>query len=334
MKKIYLVSFNGIGKTGGVERVCYYLYKILSEKYEVYVIKAPNLPSKLRILMSPFIISCRILFIKNKFVISNSWQLFPYKSDISIHHGTTAGIMKYLGKNTIGSKLISFMEKLSAKNAKNVFAVSGNCSFELQKLYKIEKRKITVLPNFVDDELFSPEASIKINENIYVIFVGTLCERKGLSLLKQFSDYLESQDKIKLRIACNNADNTDLFLKNKNTEILVGLEISEMMDFYKKGDILYFPTKYEGFSMSTLEALSSGCPVIGSNFAITEELQKYKFCKVITDFSPKFVCSEIQKLVETYKFNKNEIHEEISKSFGKAQYRTRLLTYVEEKMGE
>lgn len=335
MKKIFLVSFNGVGKTGGVERVCLYLKQILSLEYNVQVITLPYIRTpKFRILFGPFVLLIKLFFLSNKFVISNSWQLFPYKSDISIHHGTTAGIMNYLENKSIGLKCIALMEKLSARNAKNVLAVSENCAYELTRFYKISQKKITILQNFVDDSIFYPIINEKRDNHINVLFVGALCERKGLFELKTFSDFIERQNNIKLYIACNNSENTELFKNNKNTEISIGLELEQMVDFYRNGDILYFPTKYEGFSMSTLEALSSGCPVIGSNFAITKELEKYEFCKLINNFEPEFVYNEIKQLYKIYKNKRNEIHDEIIREYGKEKYKKRILSYVKEKIGD
>ena len=54
--------------------------------------------------------------------------------------------------------------------------------------------------------------------------------------------------------------------------------IAEMPDFYRSGSLLIFPTLYEGFSMAALEAVSSGLCLIGTNFAVSPELQTFDFC--------------------------------------------------------
>ena len=84
---------------------------------------------------------------------------------------------------TFGTRLIAFMEKLSAKLAKNILSVSINCSNELLSYYKIKKEKIFLLNNFVDDSVFTVKKS-RASSVTKIIFVGALVERKGLSDLE------------------------------------------------------------------------------------------------------------------------------------------------------
>ncbi|WP_139018742.1 glycosyltransferase family 4 protein, partial [Elizabethkingia anophelis] len=83
---------------------------------------------------------------------------------------------------------------------------------------------------------------------------------------------IENNDKYKLSIACNNSNNIELFNGLNNTSIHVGLTTDKMNEFYNSGDIMYFPSKYEGFEMVTLEALSAGIPVIGNDVGAISEL--------------------------------------------------------------
>lgn len=327
---IYIISLNGTANAGGVERVSYYFNEILKEKYQTKIVTAPlKNTGKLGFVLNPVLISLRLFFTPNKFVLCNSWNAFLYGADISVHHGTTYGINTHLPETvTFGTKLLAKMEQISAKKAKNVLSVSMNCSRELVQNYKINPDKIFLLNNFVDDELFIPKKTKKTAAT-KIIFVGSLGERKGLSNLVKLSDYLETVKGYKLLIATNTKSNTQIFENHKNTQVFTGLNINEMTEFYTKGDVLYFPTKYEGFSMSTLEALSCGIPVVGSDFAVTDELIGYKFCKRIDDFEPANVLKEADKLKNKYQNKKEEIHNSIKKRFGKDVYKKQFLEYVE-----
>lgn len=329
MKDIYIVSFYGIGNKGGVERVNYYLFEILSKKFNVKLIEAPlKNQSKISILLNPILVWMKLVFKKNKFIISNSWQLYPYKSDISIHHGTTAGIVKYLNeKKSIGKFLIAKFEKKSAKNAKNILAVSQNCKNELMDLYQIDNSKITVINNFVDDSIFYPV--IKENDGILnVLFVGSLTKRKGSDFLKEFALYIQNKNDVKLFIATNSSVGVTPFENLSNTKIYIGLNINEIAELYRRTDVLYFPTRYEGFSMSTLEALSSGLPVLGSNFAVTDELISYDFCKKIDNFTPEYVYNQLKILKSEFENKKYDIHETIKMRFGTNEYQKKIIDYI------
>ena len=281
-------------------------------------------------------------------MIGNSWHCFLYPADISIHHGTSAGIMKNTGESGLALKLTAWMEKVSARRAKLVLAVSENCKKELIELYGIQESKIEVLNNFVQDEVFTPaENKPEIQENIKkvinVCFSGALCYKKGIDKLQEFSDYLEKYENpeyiIKLNIATNYEKNAAPFMNRKNTTVRTGLTSSQMPDFYRQNDIMYFPTRYEGFSMAALEALSCGLCLVGSRFAVGPELEEMDFCKqidldtpveklvqTITSLYEKFYCNEKLKKA------KSQIHETIKETFGTEQYKDKLFKLIDVKI--
>lgn len=342
-KKIYIVSQLGVSNAGGVEKVSYYLNELLKEKYDVEIIKRGKLSfGKLNNLIQPVLISLKLCFKKNKFVIGNSWHCFLYPADISIHHGTSAGIMKYTGEGGFALKLTAWMEKISARRAKNVLAVSENCKKELVELYKITPEKIIVINNFVQDEVFYPKKDSLEQKNaapreINVCFSGALCYKKGIDKLLAFSDFIENelvpenQPVIKLNIATNYEKNAEPFKGRKNTTVQIGLTAAQMPDFYRQNDILFFPTRYEGFSMAALEALSCGLPLVGSRFAVSPELGNLKFCKLIKEDNNEKIIEYIKNLyVEFVNPQEREtIHELIKENFGKEQYQKQLFSFIE-----
>jgi glycosyltransferase involved in cell wall biosynthesis len=329
--KIIIVSINGIGIAGGVERVCFYLNEILSKEYTVKILTGKHLPfGKLNTIIQPTLISVRLLFMKNKIVISNSWQSFLYPVDFSIHHGTTFGYMSKVPElKKLSSVIIGCMEKISCRTAKNIVVVSKNAANELIKYYKADIKKLIIFNNFVNEKYFYPD-EISANNDIKILFSGRLEEGKGLGVLKLLSNYLENIEGYNLTIACNDSRNTKLFQNNRKTKVIIGLQIEQMCSFYNNGDILFFPSKYEGFSMATLEALSCGLPVIGTEYAIPEELRHNDFVKVF-DFA-KLDLEELLKqakgLICKFSVKKKEIHEKIKQDFGYAQYEKRLLSII------
>lgn len=334
----------GVSNAGGVEKVSYYLEEILKEKYKVEILQKGKVSfGKLNNLIHPVLLSLRLCFKKNAFVIGNSWHCFLYPADISVHHGTSAGIMKCTGEGGMSLKLTAWMEKVSAKRAKHVLAVSENCKKELVELYGIAEEKIEVLNNFVQDEVFTPKANFAdtLEEGkkvINVCFSGALCYKKGIDKLQTFSDYIEKWDNpeyvIKLNIATNYEKNAGAFLGNKNTRVRTGLTSAQMPDFYRKNDIMYFPTRYEGFSMAALEALSCGLPLIGSRFAVGPEFEDFEFCKLIRDdASMQDICCAIIDLYKGLGENTSpsQIHEAVRETFGTEQYKDKLFKLIDAK---
>jgi glycosyltransferase involved in cell wall biosynthesis len=337
--EITLVSLYGDTDTGGVERVVFYLKNILAEKFSVVLIKKNGKPRKLDKLFFPFLFSLLLFFKKKSFTISNSWQSFLYPADLSIHHGTTAGFMLASGTHMPGSRILAWMEKISARRAKRVIAVSSGCLKELEELYHIPPEKCVVLNNFVDERLFFPLPDQRPpggqipGENaeppIRILFSGRLEERKGLSKLLRLAQTIEGSKEFRLRIASNSALNAELFSPFKNTVLSSGLDIGGMRSFYNSGDILYFPSMYEGFSMAALEALACGIPVIGSRYAVPEELRGYGFARVFEDDPlPSTLLGAVRELYHHFRDRREEIHSRIAKDFGYTQYKEKLLSLV------
>jgi glycosyltransferase involved in cell wall biosynthesis len=328
MNKITLVSLNGDDNSGGVERVVYYLKKILSEKFSVSILQRKIKLGPFDKLIYPLLFSLRLLFEKKTFVISNSWQSFLFPADLSIHHGTTAGYMRHADVRSRKSALLAWMEKMSACKAKTVIAVSTNCKQELETLYGISPEKIIVLNNFVDEHLFYPMETQR-TDRIIILFSGRLEERKGLSALLELAKAIESSDQYQLKIAVNSGDNCRLFENFKKTVISTHLDINAMREFYNSGDVFYFPTKYEGFSMATMEALACGIPVIGSGFAIPQELRHFEFVCVEESADVKAVLVRINNMHHTFINSRMEIHRRTIKDFGYEQYSQKLLRITE-----
>lgn len=327
--KIAIVSLFGVSSEGGIERVAYYLKDILSEKYETEIFSMEKSFGKLNILIYPIVLSLKLMMTKNCIVISHAWHSWLYPAEYVFSHGTTKGTFKYLSEDkSFGGKLIMFMEKVSVKRSKKVIAVSNNCKKELIALYHIPKEKIIVLNNFVDERVFHPLNDVGKHDKLIIIFVGRLIERKGLSSLVKLAKYIENICDVELRIACNDDTNKNRFSEFKHTQVEVGLSINEMNLFYSKGDVLYFPTLYEGFPMCSLEALSSGLPIIGTGFAIPEEIRKYSFTEIIDINDMNMVVEKARNLKGKYAHRRLEIHDIIMRDFGRTQYMEKMLGLV------
>jgi glycosyltransferase involved in cell wall biosynthesis len=331
MKNITIVSLNGDDNSGGVERVVYYLKRILSEHYSVSVIQRRGKTGKLDKIIYPVYFSLKLFFSRKKgLVISNSWQSFLFPADFSIHHGTTAGYIKNAGSASKGSYFVAWMEKISAKTAKKIITVGLAGKKELEEFYAADPRKILILNNFVDEHLFYPVAHLP-HDNIRILFSGRLEERKGFSKILSLANVLQNTAGFELFLAVNSDINCDKFSGMKNIRLFKNLNIPKMREFYSEGDILYFPSRYEGFSMATLEALSTGLPVIGSSFAVPEELRKYNFVQVFEGGDEAVLLENIRTLCKTAKDKKEYIHNTIAKDFGYDQYQKKLLAILEDR---
>ncbi len=293
-RKAYLVSMNGMGNVGGMERVVFYLNEVLREQgWQVIILDKDRINAywltKLlqkvfgRVYGSlyPILASLYLKQYKKRIdiVIGNGYLTPFITTDVCFCHGTLAGYTEHVRANDKigwGWRLICYLEKCSMRRAKKIISVSHNAAKELQKYYQVKINKITVLNNCVDGSRFFPIERQYNCGKVNVIFCGRLEAGKGLRKLQQLASLIEGTE-IHLHIACNNPENSDNFDNLANTHINVGLNIDQLNDFYNQGDIMYFPSMYEGFEMVTPEALSAGVLVLGNPVGAIGELAETGF---------------------------------------------------------
>jgi glycosyltransferase involved in cell wall biosynthesis len=166
---------------------------------------------------------------------------------------------------------------------KRVIAVSEGTARELQEFYRVPREQIVVVPNGVDGTVFRPaedatsrralreRLSLPADEFV-ALFVGGDWERKGV------------RDAI--AAVAGLADTRLVILGTGNVaamrEYAAGLGAERQVifpgpsrtpqDWYAASDAFVFPSRYEAFSLVTLEAAASGLPIIAHAINGTEEL--------------------------------------------------------------
>jgi UDP-glucose:(heptosyl)LPS alpha-1,3-glucosyltransferase len=173
-------------------------------------------------------------------------------------------------------------ENLVLKKAKLIISVSKGLKKELIKYYNIPKEKIRVIPNGVDLNKFKPNIKKrkKIREKLNIaqnakvlIYTGGDFKRKGVK------EIILALKKIRgnVKFIITGKGDIDYFkeLAKKNNVIDIVIFtgfVPKIEDYYCAADIFVFPSVYEAFSLSTLEASASGLPLIVTKINGTEEL--------------------------------------------------------------
>ncbi len=162
--------------------------------------------------------------------------------------------------------------------ADHVITVSDFLKKELMKLGF--KGKVSVVRGGVDRKLFHDNISreeaakiIGLNANRrYILFVGALKERKGVfTLIKAFHRLTSSMEKVSLIMAGSGEELGEVrrLLKKLNLTshvLLTGsVHYFKLPFLFRASDVFVFPSYYEGFGLTALEAMSCGVPVICSN---------------------------------------------------------------------
>jgi len=240
----------------------------------------------------------------------------------------------YLKNGKLSDKI-----SLPLQNADRIISVSNFSAGQI-KLYGINAP--VVIPNIVNENVFSPLSSEINKEKIKFLTVATLIETKGIEELME-GVLLSAGKSLRCEFKIAGAGHMDQYIQEfilKNdlkdkVKLIREPSRAEIVELFRRCDVFILPSHYESFGIVYIEAMACGKPVIAtdcggpSDFVnkenglllevgnvdqiseaisfMAENINMYN-PKVIREFfmnnfSRKVVCS---KIVSVYKEIKNE----------------------------
>ena len=192
-------------------------------------------------------------------------------------------------------------------NAKHNIVVALDIKEKLLEL-GIPERKISYLPSGVDTELFHPsEHKMDVTS---ILYVGTLVKRKGVEYL--IKSFVELAAGITLDIMGDGPDrrrleNLTKTLKLENRIKFLGPQRQETVaKTLRERKIYVLPSLSEGFPITLLEALSSGCAVITTSVSGIPHIIKQKENGILIDpENPHQIKASIELLIEDTSLRKH-----------------------------
>ncbi len=182
----------------------------------------------------------------------------------------------------------SFLMQCIIKKVNHIFVDSKNSYNDLIQNFKKADKKTSILtfgidPSFNSQETSQPQFSIQKKlslEGPFILYVGRQDPYKNLiHLVKVFKELSKDFDNLSLVIAGSRDERypelwqTISALKLDSKVILTGfLSQNDLVHLYKKASVLALPSRYEGFGLPLLEAMSCGVPVVASNAASIPEI--------------------------------------------------------------
>jgi len=122
----------------------------------------------------------------------------------------------------------------------------------------------------IDNDKFHPFSEKPAHEKFTIIFVGSVELRKGVHyLLKSFNELQLKNCELKLvgNIHHDFKPYCDLYKSNNQIKWLGGQSKDKTAEEMRKADIMVMPSLLEGLSLTILECMASGTPVISSENA-------------------------------------------------------------------
>ena len=208
---------------------------------------------------------------------------------------TVFNLLPAVNKDLVDDKYLNKFNTLfkpSIQQCDKIITLSESLKIELEELFQIDENKIEVIyPGC--SKMFSPkpkdecEKILKENFNIhypYMLYAGSIHKRKDLeSTLSIFKEVIKEIKDLKFLIAGNiSGKRKPYYLKLK--ELIKTFNLEDTVFFLGDVDYTLMPylysnaactinlSKYEGFPLSTIEAIASGSPVVCNNIPVFKEV--------------------------------------------------------------
>lgn len=181
------------------------------------------------------------------------------------------------------------MLRLNLRRAKHILTGTEASLQTIIERYKVERNKITIIPNTVDKKLlFDPlkdmkyikPESVKSNE-IKMIYTGGSEYRKNIkSLVASLESLEDSGQSTKLWVTgeCDQIWHNAIKGLNKNYHknitFLGRLSFEQLKIKYLQSDLIIYPSLCEGFGRAVLEAKMLGKPIACSDLPCLREVGK------------------------------------------------------------
>ena len=189
--------------------------------------------------------------------------------------------------NTFRNLLTKKIMELSIQNCKTLIVDSFFAKKEISGILKVDKNKIEVIYLGINDKYLLQSKNNNLIKNFdynqkYILSVLSCVRYHNIiKMLKGFKYYLnENNTKIKFVLVLQILDDSYFVeIKNyikdnfKNNEIILFNNINSeyLLNLYKQAQIYIFSSYCEVFGLTSLEAMSQGCPVlISKNSALPE----------------------------------------------------------------
>ena len=180
------------------------------------------------------------------------------------------------------------------------------------KKYHIASSKIITTHEAVDPEFLNSKYQIlNTKYQNYILYTGNLYPHKNIEIIIKS---LQSLPNIKLKIICARnyfSQKIEELVKNNylesQVEFLGYVTDKDFKKIYSEALALVHPSLMEGFSLTGLEAMALGCPVISSNSSCLPEIYQ-KSVLYFDPYDSNQLISQINKLKNSPKLRQKMIN--------------------------
>lgn len=216
-------------------------------------------------------------------------MMFFKKGIINAIHDMTAWLYPET-MSTKGLILFKFLIRKAMISSEKILTVSESSKKDINEIFPKNKIPIDIIYNGIDEKFinfkFKQDKAnyVKSKYNIdfnYILCLGTIEPRKNITLLIDAYIELKKEYNIDLKLVLvgrkgwKYQDIIDKIESHNLTNEIIFTGFVDDVDLpyiYNMSDVFVFPSKYEGFGIPIIEAMSVGVPVIASNTSSIPEV--------------------------------------------------------------
>lgn len=216
---------------------------------------------------------------------------------------------------TLGNKprkARAWVEKQSFDRADGLCAVSRFVSETTREILHLGSQPIEILPNPVDTSFFSPKPEVREEEGL-IIFVGTVCEKKGIrQLIQAMPQIAEAVPGAHLLVAgrdwhdpVTGASFTESLQSSlppalvSRVNFIGAVEHSALPDLLARSQVCAFPSHMEAQGIVIVEGMSMGKAVVATNTGPGPELIQNNYSGLLCDpYNPASIAEKIVRLLK------------------------------------
>lgn len=192
--------------------------------------------------------------------------------------------------------LFKIYEKISFYACHTAVVTTENIKNNIIKRHKFIRKKIFIIPNFINVNYSNIKKTEK-KDHYNFIFAGRLEKQKNLFSL---IDTFKIHNSHNLILVGNGA--LEETIKNyskdlKNIKYIDRLKQQVLIEEIRKNDFFILPSFYEGHPKILIEAMSTGTPVISSNYDGVEKIIKHLDNGFICDFDKDSMIKTIDQAI-------------------------------------
>ena len=212
--------------------------------------------------------------------------------------------------------------------ASQILLSSSPLKNAISKYFNTHKSKLNLLPNPVDENLFTLRKVPNINPQFIIVCISLFRPEKRIDLvLESFSNLVHSGIKAKLKLIGDGPLKHEIENKIQKLGISDLVELpgylpqKRIIDELHNSHFLVLPSDIETFGMVLVEAQACGLPVVATDCGGPKDIVTAESGILVTPGSISELAGGMQKLIRSFdEFDPSEIRNSVIQKFGQQSY--------------